>query len=159
MSCGVRRDSLILKILSIFTLMLCISTQIAAKEALRDGYYPEYPPVKLSQDEWRNAKIKRGEYLAKISDCLACHTDTERNTPAFAGGLPILTPFGTFYTPNITPDLKTGIGAWTEDDFVHALKDGRDPEGRNYFPVFPFVYFANITDSDARDMYAYFTSI
>lgn len=127
-------------------------------EPLIDGYYPTYPPTTAASGD-QEELIKRGEYLAKIGDCIACHTDVKGGTPAFAGGLPIATPFGTFYSPNITPDKKTGIGNWTEEDFIRALKEGRDPKGRNYFPVFPYVYFANITDDDARAMYAYFMSI
>ena len=127
-------------------------------EPLIDGYYPPYPPTAPATGA-QEQLIKRGEYLAQMGDCIACHTDVKGGTPAFAGRLPIDTPFGRFYSPNITPDKKTGIGTWTEDDFVRALKEGRDPKGRNYFPVFPYVFFANITDDDARALYAYFMSI
>ena len=128
-------------------------------EPLLDGYYPTYPPLPPTASAEQDTLLKKGEYLAKIGDCIACHTDVKGGTPAFAGGLPIETPFGTFYSPNITPDKKTGIGNWTEEDFTRSLKKGRDPQGRNYFPVFPYVYFANITDEDARALYAYFMSI
>src|ERR1700754_3007685 len=59
--------------------------------------------------------IKKGEYLARAGDCIACHT--VRGGKTFAGGLPMLTPFGTMFTPNITPDDTNGIGKWTSDDF------------------------------------------
>ncbi|KTD76403.1 cytochrome c [Legionella waltersii] len=127
-------------------------------EQIMNPYYPKYPPTTSSSPEQAEL-IKRGEYLAKMGDCIACHTDVEGKTPAFAGGLPINTPFGTFYSPNITPDKETGIGNWTEKDFIRALKDGRDPKGRNYFPVFPFVYFSKMTYEDAKALYAYFMSI
>lgn len=127
-------------------------------ELITHGYYPSYPPTHATTQE-QQALVKKGEYLAKIGDCLACHTNVKDKTPSYAGGLPIETPFGTFYSPNITPDKKTGIGNWTEQDFIRALKKGRDPKGRNYFPVFPYVYFANITDEDAKALYAYFMSI
>lgn len=127
-------------------------------ESLIDGYYPAYPSTSATNPE-QAEKVRRGEYLAKMGDCIACHTNVKGGTPAYAGGLSIATPFGTFYSPNITPDKETGIGNWTEDDFVRALKEGRDPKGRNYFPVFPFVYFANTSDEDARALYAYFMSI
>ncbi len=150
-----------------FLVTLCIGFQTAKAampqagkkvEPHLDGFYPEYPPTAEATGS-RKSLIQRGEYLAKIGDCLACHTNVKGNTPAFAGGLPIATPFGTFYSPNITPDKETGIGEWTEEDFIHALKHGRDPKGRNYFPVFPFVYFSKITDDDARALYAYFMSV
>ncbi|MDP3561795.1 MAG: c-type cytochrome [Legionellaceae bacterium] len=125
---------------------------------LIDGYYPAYPETKAGTPE-EEELIQRGEYLAKMGDCISCHTNVKGNTPAYAGGLSIATPFGTFYSPNITPDKETGIGGWTEQNFIQALKHGRDPSGSNYFPVFPFVYFANVTDEDARALYAYFMSI
>ena len=127
-------------------------------EPLLEGYYPTYPATTPATGD-KATLIKRGEYLAKIGDCIACHTNVKSGTPAFAGGLPIATPFGTFYSPNITPDKETGIGNWTEADFIRALKEGRDPKGRNYFPVFPYIYFANTSDDDVRALYAYFMSI
>jgi len=117
-------------------------------------FYAPYPVIKNPTE-----LVKRGEYLTKMGDCIACHTDYLHHGQTFAGGLAIKTPFGTFYSPNITPDKKTGIGNWSEADFVRALKEGRNPKGHYYFPVFPFIYLANLTDEDARAMYAYFMSI
>lgn len=128
-------------------------------EPLIDGYYPTYPSTKKAANEEQQALIQHGEYLAKIGDCIACHTNVKGGTPAFAGRLPIATPFGTIYSPNITPDKKTGIGNWTEEDFIRALKEGRNPQGHNYFPVFPYVFFSNMTIDDIRALYAYFMSI
>ncbi|MDR3442530.1 MAG: c-type cytochrome [Legionella sp.] len=128
------------------------------KLPLLDGFYPAYPPTAPATGE-KQAQIARGEYLAKMGDCISCHTDVHAGTPAYAGGLPIETPFGTFYSPNVTPDKETGIGNWTEQDFIRALKEGRDPKGRNYFPVFPYYYFSKVTDEDARALYAYFMSL
>ncbi|MFT4059824.1 MAG: c-type cytochrome [Legionella sp.] len=125
---------------------------------LIDGYYPAYPPTASAEGEQQEL-IKRGEYLAKMGDCISCHTNVKAGTPAYAGGLPIETPFGTFYSPNVTPDKETGIGNWTEQDFIRALKDGRDPQGRNYFPVFPYYYFSKITEEDGKALYAYFMSL
>lgn len=124
----------------------------------KEGIYPIYPATTPATGAQQDL-ILRGEYLAKMGDCIACHSNVKGNTPAYAGGLPLETPFGTFYSPNITPDKETGIGNWTEKDFVRALKEGRDPQGRNYFPVFPYIYFSKITDEDAKAMYAYFMSI
>ena len=128
------------------------------KLQLHDGYYPEYPPTQ-SRDAEHEELVKKGEYLSKMGDCISCHTDVKQKTPAYSGGLPIATPFGTFYSPNITPDKETGIGNWSKEDFRRALKEGKNPKGQNYFPVFPFVYFANITDEDIDALYAYFMSI
>lgn len=123
-----------------------------------DGFYPAYPQTAPAEGE-RAELISKGEYLAKMGDCIACHTNVKAGTAPFAGGLPLVTPFGTFYSPNITPDPKTGIGTWTEQDFIRAMKQGKDPHGRNYFPVFPYLYFSKTTDDDARALYAYFMSI
>lgn len=134
------------------------STPPPVEKSNKSPFYPEYPPTH-SVNEDALATIKRGEYLAKMGDCISCHTDVEHGGAPFSGGFAINTPFGTFYTPNITPDKETGIGKWSEEDFVRALKEGRDPKGRNYFPVFPYAYFAHVTEADAKDMYAYFMSI
>ena len=133
------------------------NTSPMVHERLVDNYYPAYPPVTPAAGQ--EALALKGEYLAKMGDCIACHTNTPGGTASYAGGLAINTPFGTFYSPNITPDKETGIGQWTEADFVRALKEGRDPHGRNYFPVFPYIYFSKISDEDARALYAYFMSI
>ncbi|MBA2649768.1 MAG: c-type cytochrome [Legionella sp.] len=127
-------------------------------ELITNQSYPTYPAINPATGD-KQQLIQKGEYLAKMGDCIACHTDVKAKTPAFAGGLPLATPFGTFYSPNITPDKETGIGNWTEEDFIRALKEGKDPKGRNYFPVFPYIYFSKVTDEDARALYAYFMNI
>jgi cytochrome c5 len=150
--------SLIAALLTL-TASLCAADDIHQPSATAlESIYPTYPPT-TAQNPEQERLIKKGEYLAKMGDCIACHTNVKGGTPSYAGGLSIATPFGTFYSPNITPDKKTGIGTWTEADFIRALKEGKNPQGDNYFPVFPYIYFANTSDDDARAMYAYFMSI
>lgn len=99
----------------------------------------------------------RGQYLFAAGGCAGCHTpkaDREAGILA-AGGRALKTPFGTFYSPNITPDPDTGIGRWTEADFRRALHDGRAPDGSAYFPAFPFTSYTAMTDADAADLWAY----
>lgn len=140
-------------------LLMSVGSDAATRiDPLLDGYYPTYPKTTAGEGALATV-IQRGEYLAKIGDCISCHTNVKAGTPAFSGGLPLKTPFGTFYSPNITPDKKTGIGHWSEADFVRALRKGRDPQGHNYFPVFPYIYFANTTDEDAHALYEYFMHI
>jgi cytochrome c5 len=104
--------------------------------------------------------VERGEYLAKMGDCIACHTDTtHKNSSSFAGGYPIPTPFGTFYSPNITSDKETGIGKWNDDQFVRAMQHGVSPKGENYFPVFPYTSFTRVTRDDLLAIKAYLMSI
>jgi mono/diheme cytochrome c family protein len=103
--------------------------------------------------------IAHGDYLANAADCEACHTDREHGGQPYAGGRGLATPFGTFYSPNITPDPETGIGRWSNEQFLRALRDGVRPDGANYFPVFPYPSFTNITDADARAIKAYLFSL
>lgn len=91
---------------------------------------------------------EKGELLLGLAGCINCHTAPEKGAPPLAGGRPLETPFGTFYAPNITSDAKTGIGAWSEEDFVRALRHGRRPDGANYFPAFPYVAYTRMTDAD-----------
>jgi mono/diheme cytochrome c family protein len=91
--------------------------------------------------------VERGEYLVRAGGCFSCHTAP--GGERLAGGRALATPFGTFYSPNITPDPETGIGRWTDAQFLRALREGVRPDGANYFPVFPYPSFTGISDSDA----------
>jgi mono/diheme cytochrome c family protein len=108
-------------------------------------------------------EAKRGEYLAKAGGCFGCHTLEEKDSKdkpvPYAGGRALKTPFGTFHGPNITPHPQAGIGRWTEADFIRALREGRRPDGMHYFPAFPYPSFTLISDSDLRDLWAYFRSL
>ncbi len=103
--------------------------------------------------------VARGAYLADAADCAACHTDSAHGGRPYAGGRAIATPFGTFYSPNITPDPATGIGRWTAAQFLRALYDGVRADGANLFPVFPYPSFTGITDSDGLAIWAYLRSL
>ena len=98
---------------------------------------------------------ERGAYLATAAGCADCHTDAKNGGRPYAGGRALTTPFGTFYAPNITPDLDTGIGRWSNAQLLNALREGVSPDGSNYFPVFPYPSFTKITDDDARAIKAY----
>ena len=80
--------------------------------------------------------VKRGEYLARAADCRACHTVSRDRL--YAGGLPILLPFGTLYSTNITPDKETGIGNYSDQDFLNAVQRGIRPDGTRLYPAMPF---------------------
>ncbi len=71
--------------------------------------------------------VARGAYLLAAAGCIACHTDEKGGGPSLAGGRALETPFGTFYTPNITPHEEQGLGAWSEADFLRAMSRGRGP--------------------------------
>ncbi|WP_343675472.1 cytochrome c [Paraburkholderia heleia] len=101
--------------------------------------------------------IKRGAYLARIGDCAACHT-ADPGRP-YAGGLPISTPFGKIYTPNITPDPDTGIGRWSDTDFMRALHEGIGKGGERLYPAFPYVEFTRVTGQDVLAIRAYLSTV
>ena len=98
--------------------------------------------------------IKRGEYLARLGDCTACHT-----APGgldYAGGLPMGMPFGTIYSTNITPDPETGIGDYSLADFDAALRRGIGKDGHHLYPAMPYPSFIKTDDADVKALYAYF---
>jgi len=101
--------------------------------------------------------VVRGEYLARAADCMACHT-TGDDKP-FAGGLAIRTPFGTLYSPNITPDRATGIGNFTDRDFLRAVREGVMPDGTRLYPAMPYAAYTYMTDADALAIKAYLFSL
>lgn len=98
--------------------------------------------------------VSRGAYLVRAAGCVACHTAPDGGQP-LAGGHALATPFGTFFTPNITPDRDTGIGKWSDDDFVEAVREGISPEGEHYFPAFPYTSYTLMTRDDALAIKAY----
>jgi mono/diheme cytochrome c family protein len=100
-------------------------------------------------------QVARGAYIATAAGCANCHTDSAHGGQPYAGGLALATPFGTFYSPNITPDPETGIGRWTDAQFLRALREGVRPDGANYFPVFPYTSFTGILDDGARAIKAF----
>jgi mono/diheme cytochrome c family protein len=112
------------------------------------------PPVHADED-----LIERGEYLIHAGGCVTCHTREGDEAVPFAGGRALESPFGTFYAPNITPDRRTGIGNWSDDDFVRAFWDGVNPSGEDYFPAFPFTSYTGVERADLLAMKAYLFSL
>ncbi|WP_332877545.1 cytochrome c [Massilia sp. S19_KUP03_FR1] len=112
-----------------------------------------------SRADWAfsTANVARGAYLARAGDCMGCHT--VRGGSPYAGGRALATPFGTLYGPNLTPDLATGLGAWSADDFWGALHNGRSRGGRYLYPAFPFPHYTRTTRADSDALYAYLRSV
>lgn len=103
------------------------------------------------------ALLERGQYLTQAADCLACHV-TDGGKP-YAGGLPVKMPFGTLYSTNITPDKETGIGNWSDDDFVEAMQQGVGPDGKHYYPAFPYTSYTLMPREDILAIKAYLFSL
>jgi nicotinate dehydrogenase subunit B len=99
------------------------------------------------------ATIARGQQLAALGDCVVCHTAT--GGLVNAGGRPLETPFGIITTTNITPDVETGIGAWSYPAFERAMREGIHRDGRQLYPAFPYNHFAKTTDADLQALYAF----
>ncbi len=97
--------------------------------------------------------IKKGEYLAHLGDCVACHTAP--GGKLMAGGLEMKTPFGIIHSTNITPDAGTGIGSYTFEEFDRAMRRGVARDGHNLYPAMPYPSFAKIAQEDMRALYAF----
>ena len=95
--------------------------------------------------------LEHGRYVFYAAGCISCHTRDQ----LMAGGRPVVTPFGTFYPPNVTPQREYGIGAWSKEDFVHALREGLGPQGEHYYPAFPYPSYTRMTREDMLALYAY----
>lgn len=98
-------------------------------------------------------RMARGKLLASLGNCAVCHT--ARNGVPNAGGKPLDTPFGTVYSTNITPDAQTGIGTWSLDAFMRAMRQGISRDGHRLYPAFPYTSFRNTSDDDLKALYAY----
>jgi len=103
--------------------------------------------------------VARGELLFHVGGCGNCHTDTPNQGAAFAGGRALETPFGTFRTPNISPDPEHGIGRWSDADFLKAMREGVSPGGSPYYPAFPYVAYTGMTDDDILSIKAYIDTL
>jgi len=94
------------------------------------------------------AQVERGALLYGAAGCANCHTDRDAGGKPAAGGRALATPFGTFYTPNITPDPVHGIGRFSDADFVRALREGKGPGGRHFYPAFPYTSYTRMARAD-----------
>ncbi len=112
-------------------------------------------PLLLAADPPPSGPMSPGEYIYRASGCYGCHTDEKGGGKPLAGGHALKTDFGTFYTPNITPDPDTGIGKWTEQDFIRAMREGRSPAGDHYYPSFPYPSYTKLTDDDLRALWQF----
>lgn len=105
----------------------------------------------------QQALIENGEYIARIGGCASCHTLT-KDKP-LAGGYAVRTPFGSIHAPNITPDVATGIGSWSFDDFWQAMHQGKGENGKLLYPAFPYTSYTKMRREDAIALYTYLQSL
>lgn len=128
----------------------------SAQSALNAPAAKAAPPTSANADGDADS-AERGLYLARAGDCIACHT-AEGGKP-FAGGLPLQTPFGKIVASNITPDKDTGIGTWSDAEFIRAVKEGRGKHGEHLYPAMPYTAYAKVSDQDVRDIKAYLDTV
>ena len=113
----------------------------------------ELPPSSTSAHAFDPGIIAKGAQLAAIGECGVCHT--RAGGKPYAGGFPVQTPFGVVYGTNITPDRDTGIGAWSEEAFRRAMREGVARDGTHLYPAFPYDHFTRLTDGDISALYAF----
>lgn len=120
------------------------------------------PHVDLSNLQFasKGEMVARGEYIAELAGCVSCHTDSSHGGAAFAGGEPLeIEGMGSFVGGNITPDPEAGIGSWSAEEFVVALSYGLSPEGKHYYPVFPYTSFSKMRTEDLVAIYEYLQTV
>lgn len=122
-------------------------------------------PSALPESHWANLgapDLKNGEQVFWTGGCVSCHAAPGSEGDAkltLAGGLALKTPFGTFHTPNISPDEKAGIGSWTLAEFGNATKRGVGPGGQHLYPAFPYASYTRMTDKDINDLFGFIKTL
>ena len=119
--------------------------------------YQAADPTGVPADLKSADPVKRGEYLARAADCVVCHSSP--GGQQYAGGLAIPLPFGTLYSTNITPDKATGIGDYSDEDFLNAVQRGFRRDGVRLYPAMPYPSYTYMTDADALAIKAYLFSL
>jgi mono/diheme cytochrome c family protein len=129
-----------------------ITADVASWGPPADAAAPPDAALQFSDDP-----VARGKYLVDAGDCVACHTAAGGRP--FAGARGIRTPFGIIYSANITPDVKTGIGGWTDDQIARAVRDGVGADDQLLMPPMPFGSFARMSDDDLHAVVAYLRTV
>jgi mono/diheme cytochrome c family protein len=143
-----RRTIVVLAVLALVVVvalwLLTAPRRLPASEVAA-GYHPD---------------VANGQAMFIAGNCSACHaTPGQDDRTRLGGGLKLKSPFGTFVTPNISPDAKAGIGGWSELAFVNAMKRGVDDEGQHLYPAFPYSAYSLMKTSDVRDLFAYLKTL
>ncbi|WP_417760940.1 c-type cytochrome [Shewanella sp.] len=137
------------------TLSIVVIIVLVAAGAWYSTRMPTTPLADTNSSELNASElIAKGEYVARASDCVACHTIPD--SPAFSGGLKMATPIGAIYSTNITPDKTHGIGHYTLADFDRVVRHGVAPDGHRLYPAMPFPSYVKLSDDDVKALYAYF---
>src|SRR5690242_11575020 len=154
---------ILLAIIAVIVLLVTLAVITWAWFALNPVKIVDPPPAPIALlrapiPDGPNADlIRRGRYLTIASDCASCHTRAGGHP--FAGGLGLETPFGVIYSPNLTSDQNTGIGAWTPDQFYRAIHKGVAPGGKRLYPALPYPHFTILSRADSDAILAYLKTV
>lgn len=123
----------------------------------RPEFAERFAPAAAAMTATTPEQIERGRYLVRAGNCIACHT--QPGQAEYAGGRPIVTPFGTVFSSNLTPDAETGLGAWTADDFRRAMHFGKSRDGRRLSPAFPYNNYTLVRRADIDAIFAFLQTL
>lgn len=142
-----KRLAVILGLLALLPALALLATRPAS---LPDDALPRH-----------SVDVSNGERIFHTAACASCHSSTDEDSepPLLGGGLQMDTPFGTFMVPNISPHLAHGIGGWSMLDFANAMQRGVSPEGRHYYPAFPYTAYSRMTLNDIMDLKSYLDTL
>lgn len=138
-----------MRILALCLLVACVHPVDAVERPI--DALPPVPAVPPDAD----TLVQRGAALFRTASCVGCHSPPFDDAVHLGGGRDLPTIFGVFYAPNISPDPDAGIGDWTEADFVRAMRQGRAPDGRPYWPTFPYMTYTGMSDDDLHALWTY----
>ena len=125
---------------------------------LASAMVPRAAPA-LEPDPSSPDPAARGAYILRAAGCATCHTDVANGGAFLAGGRMLSSPWGAIAVPNITPDPETGIGGWSDEDFIRALRDGKSPTGSTYYPAFPYTAYTGMRREDMLDLKAFLDTV
>jgi mono/diheme cytochrome c family protein len=140
-------------ILAAVVVILAVAYVVLNRSDGSDGVAPSIAGAPASA-----TLLARGEYLTKAADCVACHT-VAGSDQHFAGGVAFKLPFGTIYSSNITADPVNGIGAWSDDEFVRAVREGVRKDGQHLYPAFPYTSYTALSRADVLAIKSYLMSL
>jgi len=126
------------------------------------GFYYATTPSKRAEGITLVPEPQNGEYVYFAAGCGGCHTAPnagEDSKKILSGGQKFPSPFGTFVAPNVSMHVEFGIGAWSQDDFVRAVRQGVSPDGRHYYPAFPYTSYQRMSDQDVVDLWSYWQTL
>ena len=111
-------------------------------------------------DAGRQPDLENGRILFFAGGCTSCHAVPDQSDKLrLGGGYALKSPFGTFHVPNISPHKQDGIGSWSAADFIRAMREGVSPDGRHYYPAFPYTSYAKMSEGDLADLFAFIMTL